>query len=669
MAAPPVVPLVEVPNKDGDWCAAKISAWMVIKWPGLLGLNTNITLPDWVASILKLLFPPRLSEGVTIELIQASVDYGLNEIPSASVQVAVGRLADNVALCSAIHYLIKQLRMFVAASIYCQVESTASSGDADVWPTNPDGSPRPFRIFDGFITNSALRKTNQGVEFTCALTNWLSDLNFSSAFSRSSSAMNPGDISYDGAFPVLPNAGARIPGLFTHGTAMTQAVPFVNEATLMADLWGKTVELPTGLKPGSVAAVGVGGLKQWFTELCMQDRINWRQLQNASCDVPPPPTDIMSKNVEALAALMRIEPLSLGYIDGVPLKMDSTRAEIITIAKSIAAQIGMHASTLYNHTIWDKLVGQFLPDLQLALAPQVEKALVVPFAPGLRRSWVTIFANEYEYYENADLIIRPLRGVGLFINSPMASGGNMGLVNRPVINSTGAYYENPDRRNGLVIWRNAPYWLATAPLPYMYNPASGSISGATTLDTKKGAVPTVKPVKCRLEALKSLWCDYARGLYLQEILRGRTGRLSGKLRFDIAPGSIIRIEEPEEPFVLENLGTNRSYVYAQAIRVSCVINSEAAKAGTAIQFAFARDEQENLDPSYSASRHPLWANNWYGAPLVSEDVFYPGGRYPGVSPPESKALILPFTDACSGKSTLPVTVAKGTDPEPPLPIG
>lgn len=637
--APPVVPK-ELNKGPGDWAVYGLQLWMVVRWPGLLGLNTNIELPDFVLSVLQLLYPQAESEGVALELLQASVDFGINEIPSASAVVAVGRQADRVSVLSAIHYLVKNLKLFLAISLYAKIETRAAQGPHDTWPVDEAGNPKAFRIFDGYITGTGFKKTPQTVEFHCAMIHWLSDLNFSSVLSRSSSPKNPGQISFDPSLPNMPNAGARTPALFSngHGSALTQAMPLMGGATLKADLWGNTSSLPTDPKRKvGAAAIGVGGIKQWLTEVCRNDRINWREIQFGACGTPP--SSVAAKNVEALAALSRIEPLDNGYIDGVPLAMDD-RPGLENIAAQIATQIGLDTATLHNHTVWDKLVGQFGPTLLFSLIPQVEKALIVPNAPGLRRHWATVFANDYDYYERSDLIPRPLRGVGLFVGREFAAGGQIGLNNAPVHNTVGAYYENPNRRNGLVEWREAPRWLATIPLPHMYSPARHGFLAATTLDAKKGNVPNQPPPKCKFNRIRALWCDYARSLYIQEILRNRTGRLSGKLRFDIAPGSIIKIEEPEEPFVLETLGDKPSYVFAQALRVSCVLDAERMKAGTAIQFAFTRDEEENVDDSFSLDRHPLWQNNWYGAPLVNDEIFYPGGA-PGISPPENKKKTFP----------------------------
>lgn len=664
----------QLPKKSGTWSVTSLRAWMVIKWSGLLGA-ANMNLPWWVQTVLEYLFPPNEWEGVAIELLQTTTDFGLNEIPTAMATISLGRRADDTNIVAAIHYLTRHLKLFLPASIYCEAELTDSTGPAEPWPRTPDNKPKPFRIFDGYIIGTNFRKTAGAVEYDLSLTHWLSDLNFSSTLSRSSSPQNPGQVSYTPSLPIYPNAGGRDPNLFREGSPTTQPQTIINASTVRQDLWGATTAVGDPANWPALPKRGVGGIKQWLTELSLQDRINWREIQYGSC-VGAIPHEEAVKNIEALEALKRIEPLSKGdksvYVDGVPLKMDE-RPGIENIANQIATQLGYETpEVLYNHTIWDKLVGQYGSDLQFALVPQVEKALIVPFNPGLRRPWATVYANDYDYFEQYSSIPRPLRGIGLFVGREFASGGGISLNNPPIYNSVGAYYENPNRINGMVVWKKAPRWLATVVLPHMYQVGGQDTAVASSYDTNTGKASDIKDPKCKFEDAKPLWCDYARGLYIQEILRGRNGRLSGRLRFDIAPGSMLRIETPEEPFIIEamqKLGgdSRRSYVYAQALRVSCVINAEAQRAGTSIQFAFTRDEDENEDESYSTSRHPIWTCNWYGAPLVNEKEFYPGG-IPPMSPPECVGPLKAGNKApqCGGSGTLPETTQVGVGPTPPL---
>ena len=615
--APPSVPLHPVSVHD-------IQAWMIIRWSSLVGID----LPPWLIDILSVFFPPSTYEGVIVELTSLTLDYGLNEIPTATAGVGVGFNMRDHNVVAAIHYLSQYLKLFVAGSIWVQVRRTHISGAmfyTNQWPAGP------FRVFDGYIVGTGFRKTTQGIDFTLQMTHWLSNLNFSSVLSRSSSPQNPGQVSFDPALPEFPNAGARDPNGFRHAAYMTQLLTSITAPVIREDLWGKVKDLPPAGIPADLVgldtalfAEGVGGMKGWMTDLCKQDRINWRQFQTGLCDgVTPAPS--ASKNVEALSALRRIEPLRNGYIDGVPLAikdLPGTQNIANQIAMALAYQM---PEALANHTMWDKIVGEFGTELQFALVPQVEKAMIVPFNPGLRKVWTTIYASEIDFFEQNHHIPRPLRGVGMFIGREFASGGGVSLNQHPVYNTIGAYYENPKRRNGMVVFKKAPRWLSTVVMPHLYVAGGQDTVIGTGIEPAPAApAGRERPPRAKIEDSKNLWCQYARGLYIQEVLRGRSGRISGRLRFDIAPGSIVKVEEPDEPFVLQRLQRSQSFVYAQVVRTSIMINSEAQKAGTAFQLAFIKDAAENTDAAYSIDTHPIWKHDWVGAPLVNHRQFYFG---------------------------------------------
>jgi hypothetical protein len=577
-------------------------------------------------NIFSSFFPQAKYEGVTIELINVNLDYAVNEIPTATVSAAVGFNARSPNVVSAVHWIADYLKLFVAASIWVKVKPTYRSGDLFYNYRFPS---EPFRVFDGWIIGSACNRTDRGAEYNLQLSHWLSNLNFSSCLSRSSSPQNPGQTSFEPSLPDITSTGGVSPGGNRHASYITKLLPeLVNTPVVFNDLWGNTSN--TAATPPVVKGLdtslftgGTQGIKGWFTRLCLEDRINWNQFATALCggEVPTPQ---LTKNVEALAALRRIEPLTVGYIDGVPLGLKASLG-----SSNIAAQISTALSmqfpdSLANSTLWDKLVGEFGSELLFAVVPQVEKALVVPFNPGLRTYWTTVYANEFTSFRHQQHIPRPLRGVGLFIGKEFASGGSMSLERAPVYNNIGAYYENPSRRNGMVVFKRAPRWLSTVLLPYRNQTAGKVLLGSAYFSSSADPKLKEKAPAKKFEEASTIWCQYARALYIQEVLRGRIAELSGRLRFDIAPGSMIRLEVPEDQFVLQRMGKNPSFGIAQVIRVSITINSEARQCGTAFQLSFYRDESENRDNSYSIDTHPIWKNNWVGAPLVNHPEFYLG---------------------------------------------
>jgi hypothetical protein len=616
-----------------------VTAWMTIKISSLIAQEVPLPLIELFKAAGQTLpkqVPFRVDEEVVIDLLSLTLDYGMNEIPNASVSTAVGFNMRNPQLVSEIHRLTDKIKLFLQASIWVQVKRTYQSGNDFYTNQWPEG---PFRVFDGYIIGSSYRKTSQNIEFVLNLTHWLCNLNFSSVLSRTSSPVNPGQISFDPSLPDVENAGATTPSGFRHSAYMTQLIKLINEQTVTNDLWANNKTVPPIKIPANVTDLttnifveGSEGIKGWFADLCKMDRINWLQFQSGLCGggLPIPHH---SKNVEAASALRRFEPFKTGYQDGVPIAIQQMPGSA-NIAKQIATALSYQLPmALANHTLWDKLIGEFSPEYLFAIIPQVEKALVVPFNPGYRTPWTTIYSDEYEFFESGHNVPRPLRGIGLFIGREFASGGGVSLNKAPTYDTVGAYYENQNRLKGMVVFKKAPRWLSTVILPHLWPSMAQPVvitTGISSLqDALNNAINTIDKAlnaapKKKLDQAKTIWCQYARALYMQEVLRGRTNRLSGRLRFDIAPGSIIRVEEPDEPFVAQRMNKPRSFVYGQAIRVSIVINAEANQASTAIQLAFTRDEAENKDDSFSNDSHPLWKNSWSGAPLVNYKEFYYG---------------------------------------------
>jgi hypothetical protein len=99
-------------------------------------------------------------------------------------------------------------------------------------------------------------------------------------------------------------------------------------------------------------------------------------------------------------------------------------------------------------------------------------------------------------------------------------------------------------------------------------------------------------------------------------LKGRIGEVSGKLRFDIAPGSSVRVETGRAkniPAADDQLAQN---MYATVMQVSYLVNAEAGQAGTAFTLAHVRTESENKADATSVEKPPMYKRAWRGAPMI-----------------------------------------------------
>jgi len=109
-------------------------------------------------------------------------------------------------------------------------------------------------------------------------------------------------------------------------------------------------------------------------------------------------------------------------------------------------------------------------------------------------------------------------------------------------------------------------------------------------------------------------------MYIAHALKGRTGQISGFLRYDICPGSTVKLEGTGEQFLGRGDALNFD-IFAQVTRVSHVINAEGRQAGTAFQLNYLRTEAENAVDATSIAKHPFFTTPWKGAPIVPKYEF------------------------------------------------
>ena len=159
-------------------------------------------------------------------------------------------------------------------------------------------------------------------------------------------------------------------------------------------------------------------------------------------------------------------------------------------------------------------------------------------------------------------------------------------------------------------------WMATVNLSSEVDKASGGNGKprGDALNPGAGEAPAGAKPKAKAENNARLMAKYAEALYVYEALRLRGGDMGGKLRFDIGPGSVLKIEGCGEKF----LGVDDQFgqtFYATVLQVDTFIDAEAPRAGTSFHLAHLRNDLDNKTAGFSIDRHPLWTEKWTGCPL------------------------------------------------------
>jgi hypothetical protein len=590
-----------VPQGIVNYSTSRIRLYAVIWLPG----DPNAILP-----------PGRAPTPYVLDVVTAELNFRLNTIPFARISVAAGWEAVT-GLAANIHYLVDVMTAQMAIQVYMQnMEVSNSFGGLPVEPWFT--LPFPFLVFDGYTAGVGFQKSMSGqAGYEITINHWLSDLNFSSALTRSTNALNPSQISTSAAFA----DGNDIEPSFT---SYTLASKLFTAKLMTADFWGQAM-LP------------------WLLKLTQQDLL-------IDFDDPLLADQAGKKNFEAERALNRIEPLPSTQEDGTPeLNPDGTQmyqpykygvasgvdtTDVLDSDSAVDA-IGQEIcqetfDTMASTTLWDKLVGGYLPSYLLSLSPLVGRALVVPFTPGLRATWATIYTEEYDSITVGGDLPRPLRGVRLMGGiGDMQGAWGLQLGDAGASNNIGGRYDNPNVSDGMIQYVNGPSWLANIVCPSSFAADAAAPGGivANALNPGVGAAPAQPNPAQVKQTARALFDSYAEAYYVNEVLRSRYGTLKGKLRFDIAPGSSVQVVVTEEKFVARNLAALGKLpvdsLYATVRALTVFVSREPETAYTSFELANIRSSLENTQDGTSIAAHPLWTGLWKGAPLVDQDGFTP----------------------------------------------
>lgn len=541
-----------------------------------------------------------------LPVVRSQTQFAVNEVPAAEVLLPLGRSLDDLS-ASQVHLLLEAVRLRRPATLWARIETLATSGPEGEEFQFPLGIP--FKVFEGSTSGTGYQRGGASASFSVSLEHWLGGLSYASAVSASSHPGNPADSIFPASLALGSGESKADNQARGHNTSLSLAARYFSSDAVLEDLWGYLdLQGPDAIR---------GGIRGFLETLASQDTITDSKV-GALFDGP-------QLNTEALAALTRFEPRSeenSTYRHGVALVLDTgDQADSAVVARNISqALAGETMDSMANTTLWDKLLAygqQFI----LAVIPMVERALLVPFLPGLRAPWKTISAGAIDPVSVQGLNPRPLRGVGVFLGGEFVAGlgsGPGGGANLGPF-TIGGYYRAQDVQQGVTVFKLAPPWMAGLPFNDLNDTTTGG--GKTPLPT--AADPAVAVVGGALGAAALARADqnslrladrYAEALYALSLFQGRQGSLSGPLRYDIAPGSTVAVELVGEKFLAADDQLGGTF-FATVAAVTCVLDSQTPSASTTFHLAHTRSSEENAARGTSFARHPLWKTSWSGGPL------------------------------------------------------
>lgn len=533
-------------------------------------------------AIIKIKKLRAVINGLSFEdVVQYTATWSLNSIPMASILVAVGRNVENGSLAT-IHHIAKTLKVQLKAEIYLLAEVTdtekATAGVSDI----------EIKLFDGKVVGTGWQRTDNGAHFSISLLHWLGDLNNASSMSASLHPGSAGDLAYPAVF-AASGAGNKLP----ETSPLAAWVPDISKSIV---------------NPASFSNIWDNIFLKWLTSLATTDPYD-RSQRNAN----------LKGNPDTIAALERMKTNA----DGQPLELDLHGGDAPTFSVSISnALMDETGNSWINTTMWGKIIGEWAPAYLFSVVPRVDDALVVPFTGGLQgEPWAVIGDEDYNFADINAQLLQVLRSVGIVYPIATSTGYDMNL-NTPQVTRSGlmGVFAPDDLESGMILYKDAPKWLSFPKLPHTMSASAEGIfdtaigTAMDEVDAAGGSAPG-SGIDNSIASLSDISSAYAHQLYILESLKGRTGEVAGKLRFDIAPGSNVKViaggskNVPGAKELVED-------IYATVVQVSYVINAENQRAGTGFSLAHIRNETENKSKATSVAKPPLYQKAWRGAKLV-----------------------------------------------------
>jgi hypothetical protein len=541
--------------------------------------------------------------GTVIPVAQFSMRYGLNSIPDATVVVALGRDARTQKL-SAVYDVVSQIKQMAEA----KVEITGDLGDwaprgggiaggKQRWPAGP------AIIFMGYVSGLTYRRSTGRVNLVINLTQQLIDLTMSSGGSKDVIPGAPDDL----LLPTLtPGSGGEWAGCadtkyaldlesqlpVDYSKALLDCLHYVSQDNKLQshsrESWCPGNPLgsnPTDPLEGNIRVARI-----------LEGYGQWKGIANYTI------SDYVSKYT-------RLYPLDV--------PASAIKKSSITISKQIS-------SSLAATSIWGLLASNILPDYCCAIIPMAQAAIVAPILPMARQHQITISPDDYVDFNMSCMSQRPLYGVGVISTyqlstyhkgDPKICIGSTFVVKAPDPQA-------PEINDGMWMFVPAPRWMddwtnmdpeawdGDASVNKMLNEPSHATVGEEEEAFDRN--PDEEAVEYN-DAMDK----YAQVMYATNALKGREGDLVGKLRFDIAPGTTIKINARGD--LMTGVDTLATSMFGFVVGVSVMIDAENATASTSFQLINLRTEEENKLPRYSMELHPFFNKNYFEyAPIVPQ---------------------------------------------------
>lgn len=524
--------------------------------------------------------------------------FALNVFPSAQFTIPTGKQVDGTEVIR-FKELKEELRPFRYVEIWLQLEGQFAPNTE--WPTEP------FKMFAGYVTASSLTRGVGGAAVFVEAVHWLADLDASIALTSDLAT---------GSDVVI-----TIPGQATEaGSQNTPLVTTPSDTNLLeigSDFWNKA-------------------LKQKLIAVCKTATIDTEILCASK---------IRKTNDTALKRLELAEgDAGFDRSDKIDITTISFKQPITGILQDSTIKtirMMLYDGSMSQISLWAKLL-QITSVFGLTVIPTIESATVAPIVNVLAGEdpprHVTIKASEYFNFSPGTNAYRMRRGVILRGQNDSPSGVMPdGAYTAVRYISPGCYFADNDEdlpqemrdiaARGVIETVSPPPWLtgrsvlsalAARNVEKTFSQFNYVMRDVTEGDESTELVGPESPeetLKEELDKAQTFGGAYAKWQYWMRHYSANIGSLTGKLRFDIAPGSIIRIEGIDGKLYEDT--EEKDYTFACVTSVQCEINLDNRQAATSFSLSHLR---RNEDRTVGVNSHPLYNEVWVGTVLQNLEM-------------------------------------------------
>ena len=500
---------------------------------------------------------------IVLDVVQASIEYSLNGIPSATMTLALGNNAyTNETSAASTQFESNLFGFREKILVYASMEQQ------DAVNTQPGNEiVREFEqtvVFEGFITGFGYQRSGAASVLSVSAEHWLSDLTASTMISASTHALMPGDLQASILQRSVVAGSRKAAGLM--GSSWISKLPVSTD-----DLWSN------GIKVIAQAGASSNALVQIDNQF------------NAGCTSGGRPN-----NQAALDALDRMSGTLKLRIDGGSNLISAINADLAAI----------FLDNFVGQTIWDCIISASA-NYMFAIAPQINKAIVMPFLPAISGTpFKRIDSSQISSVSISGDMPRTIRAVGILF---FQNGALTGAPNDVRIDPNIGRYVADATCKGTVLFKQSPPWLSvgsTGGFSTGKDKILAPTSGLATATNPGGGAPTNLPSTSQnINDSKDLRDRYAKSVYGYEVLKGRQGTVTGPLRLDIGVGSYIEFELPQN---LHQANSSPKYFRGIVVKVEINLDAQSANAATTYTVAYVRRKDEDEGKVITMDSHPIY---------------------------------------------------------------